>query len=247
MFLSLSEGSYAFLHATKRDVLDAIFPLFQKDLPFLKPHVLETGCFANLVCIESCGEITLEDLDPAFHFLQTTPTFPTYKVCVILNAQRMNRFCQNKLLKVLEEPPSKTLIILVTSSFYQLIPTIRSRLKTISFSKKEQDVTIPVETLKNITRLAFKKELKTMTLKDLIKNYSHHMIMKETLAFLFEAIKKDAGQKMLTVYQKACNFMMGAADTHLDPLFCVASFFETLSCHWNAKQPIHDDYDDLLD
>lgn len=247
MSLSLNEGSYAFLHARKGDVLDAIFPLFQKDLPFLKPHVLETGGFANLIFVESDGEITLEELDPAFHFLQTTPTFPTYKVCVILDADRMNRFCQNKLLKVLEEPPRKTLIILVTPSFYRLIPTIRSRLKIISFSKKEKDATVPTETLKNIARLAFKKELKTNTLKDLVKNYSHQVIMEETLAFLFESIKKEVSQKMLTVYQKGFDFMKGASDAHLDPLFCIASFFETLSTHWNAKKPIHDDYDDLLD
>ena len=41
--------------------------------------------------------------------------------------EKMNQSCSNKLLKMIEEPPSKTLFLLVSENEEQLITTIRSR------------------------------------------------------------------------------------------------------------------------
>lgn len=50
-----------------------------------------------------------------------------YKVMFIWMAEEMNPTCSNKLLKILEEPPARTLFILLTESSEQLLPTIISR------------------------------------------------------------------------------------------------------------------------
>lgn len=50
-----------------------------------------------------------------------------YKVMIIWMAEEMNAACSNKLLKILEEPPAKTLFILVTDSPDSILPTILSR------------------------------------------------------------------------------------------------------------------------
>lgn len=50
-----------------------------------------------------------------------------YKVMLIWMAEEMNPTCSNKLLKILEEPPAKTLLILVCESQEKLLPTIVSR------------------------------------------------------------------------------------------------------------------------
>ncbi len=55
------------------------------------------------------------------------------KVAIIDNAECMNPQAANSFLKTLEEPPSQTLIILIASNPYQLLPTIVSRCQGIRF------------------------------------------------------------------------------------------------------------------
>ena len=55
------------------------------------------------------------------------------KVVIINDAEKMNLQAANSFLKTLEEPPSKTLIILIASNPYQLLPTIVSRCQGIKF------------------------------------------------------------------------------------------------------------------
>lgn len=54
-----------------------------------------------------------------------------YKVFVIHRADRMNRWGANALLKVLEEPPPRVVLILLTSAPDQLLETVRSRCRPI--------------------------------------------------------------------------------------------------------------------
>ncbi|SKA89123.1 DNA polymerase-3 subunit delta' [Prosthecobacter debontii] len=55
-----------------------------------------------------------------------------YKLGVIVDADRMNEQAQNAFLKTLEEPPPRTLLLLLTPQPGQLLPTIRSRVIQIS-------------------------------------------------------------------------------------------------------------------
>lgn len=54
-----------------------------------------------------------------------------YKIMVIWMAEEMNATCSNKLLKILEEPPAKTLFFLISKSADALLPTIISRTKVL--------------------------------------------------------------------------------------------------------------------
>ncbi|MBL9002156.1 MAG: AAA family ATPase [Phycisphaerae bacterium] len=56
------------------------------------------------------------------------------KVFIVDEAELLAAAGQNALLKVLEEPPSRVVILLVTSSEDQLLPTIRSRSQRVYFS-----------------------------------------------------------------------------------------------------------------
>lgn len=56
-----------------------------------------------------------------------------HKVAVILEAQAMNPQAQNAFLKTLEEPPSRTVLVLVASAPDKLMPTIRSRCSRVQF------------------------------------------------------------------------------------------------------------------
>ena len=63
-----------------------------------------------------------------------TPIKGTKKVFIIDEAELLDETGQNALLKTLEEPPSGTTIILVTSRDDLLLPTIHSRCNSVSFS-----------------------------------------------------------------------------------------------------------------
>jgi DNA polymerase-3 subunit delta' len=57
-----------------------------------------------------------------------------YKVMIVWMAERMNNQCANKLLKMIEEPPPKTLFVLITESEDKILPTIKSRTQLIKFA-----------------------------------------------------------------------------------------------------------------
>ncbi len=56
-----------------------------------------------------------------------------YKVMLIWMAEKMNIACANKLLKLIEEPPNKTIFLLIAEDEEQIINTIRSRCQIVHF------------------------------------------------------------------------------------------------------------------
>src|SRR5690554_312594 len=62
-----------------------------------------------------------------------------YKVMIIWLAEKMNQSCSNKLLKLIEEPPDKTLFLLITEDEEALISTIRSRTQLIQVPLIDND------------------------------------------------------------------------------------------------------------
>jgi len=62
-----------------------------------------------------------------------------WKVFIILDAERMNDEASNALLKTLEEPTPKTVLILTTSRREQLLPTILSRCQPVKFDSLSSD------------------------------------------------------------------------------------------------------------
>ncbi len=62
-----------------------------------------------------------------------------FKVMIIWLPEKMHPACSNKLLKLIEEPPSKTLFILITENEESVIGTIRSRAQLINFPYIEKE------------------------------------------------------------------------------------------------------------
>ncbi len=61
-----------------------------------------------------------------------------YKVMIIWMPEKMNVTASNKLLKMIEEPPPKTLFILVTENAEQIIKTILSRTQLVKIPKVDE-------------------------------------------------------------------------------------------------------------
>jgi len=62
-----------------------------------------------------------------------------YKVMIIWLPEKMHVACANKLLKMIEEPPVKTLFILITENEEDIISTIRSRCQLITIPPIDPD------------------------------------------------------------------------------------------------------------
>ncbi|MFY9243861.1 MAG: DNA polymerase III subunit delta' [Polaribacter sp.] len=64
-----------------------------------------------------------------------------FKVMIIWMAEKMNTAAANKLLKLIEEPPNKTVFLLITENEEQIINTIKSRCQALHFpALSEQDI-----------------------------------------------------------------------------------------------------------
>lgn len=65
-----------------------------------------------------------------------------YKVMLIWMAEKMNSPAANKLLKLIEEPPEKTIFLLIAEDEEQIIQTIRSRCQIIHFSPLPEEAIV---------------------------------------------------------------------------------------------------------
>ena len=68
------------------------------------------------------------------------PNLSGKKVFIISEAEKLNTYSQNSLLKVLEEPPEYCTIILLCTRAEKLLPTIKSRCQMIRFGPIDQEV-----------------------------------------------------------------------------------------------------------
>ncbi len=72
-------------------------------------------------------------------FLRMTASEGGWRAVIIDDADTMNRNAQNGLLKILEEPPADTVLILIAHRIGALIPTIRSRCRVFHFAALQGD------------------------------------------------------------------------------------------------------------
>jgi DNA polymerase III subunit delta' len=87
------------------------------------------------------GLINVEEAEEIVKKLQLKSYEGGFKVMIIWMAEKMNAAASNKLLKLIEEPPQKTVFILVTEDEEQLLNTITSRCQALHFPLlSEQDI-----------------------------------------------------------------------------------------------------------
>lgn len=86
--------------------------------------------------------ITAGESDDLLRKLSLKSSQGGYKVSIIWLPERMNIECANKLLKLIEEPPSQTVFIMVCEDPDKLLETIRSRVQRIDVKK------LPNETIR---------------------------------------------------------------------------------------------------
>ena len=78
--------------------------------------------------------ITIDQTRDLMQQIQLKPTEAQYKVAVIVGADRLNPQAANAFLKTLEEPPPKSVLILLSTEPSRILETILSRCLRLNFS-----------------------------------------------------------------------------------------------------------------
>lgn len=79
-------------------------------------------------------QISVDQVRELIHAVNLKPTEAQWKVVVIVAADRLNTQAANAFLKTLEEPPSRSILILLTAEPQQLLETILSRCLRLNFA-----------------------------------------------------------------------------------------------------------------
>jgi DNA polymerase-3 subunit delta' len=112
--------------------IDPNLPVFRRNA---------SGGHADLITVERSwdekkkkrrGEIVIGDVRDIGQFLHLTPAEGGWRVVVVDCAEDMNRNAANAVLKVLEEPPRRSVLLLVSHAPGRLLPTIRSRCRRLA-------------------------------------------------------------------------------------------------------------------
>lgn len=107
------------------------FAHFLESGDFISPKILQDGL---LVEADEKGTIGIDAIRQIKNFLWQKPNVGPRRVVIIDRAELLTTEAQNALLKIAEEPPPSTLLILVTSDVDRFTPTLSSRLQKIYFS-----------------------------------------------------------------------------------------------------------------
>lgn len=86
------------------------------------------------------GQIGVDEAQEIVKALSLKSYEGGYKIMIIWMAEKINTQAANKLLKLIEEPPNKTVFILLTEDEEQIINTIKSRCQVLHFSPLPEQV-----------------------------------------------------------------------------------------------------------
>lgn len=104
---------------------------------------VKAGSHADLLTIERGFDekrkrlrtvIAVEDIRRITGFMGLTPAEGGWRVAIVDGAEEMNTASANALLKILEEPPARAVLLLVCAAPGRLLPTIRSRCRRLRLS-----------------------------------------------------------------------------------------------------------------
>ena len=111
------------------------------DLIMAGPYFTMAGWLEQMGGENQQAIITAGESDALTRKLSLKSSQGGYKVSIIWLPERMNIECANKLLKLLEEPPSQTIFLLVCQEPELLLETIRSRVQRLDVRRiSEEDI-----------------------------------------------------------------------------------------------------------
>ncbi len=119
--------------------IKSLFCLNKEKIPCercLSCQQIEKGIHPDVIYLKKEKErkdITIGQIRQLQKFLSLSRLSGSYKVALIQEAELLNKEAANSLLKTIEEPAEKVIIILITQDIHRIVPTIVSRCQVIRF------------------------------------------------------------------------------------------------------------------
>lgn len=102
---------------------------------------IATDNHPDIMVIEpESGSVKNQQVEGFQKFVSIKPYESNHKIILIEDADTMTISAQNRILKILEEPPSYVIIIMLTTNINRLVPTIRSRCLAMNFQAVPVDM-----------------------------------------------------------------------------------------------------------
>ena len=110
--------------------------------------LVAAGAHPDLVAVERSldpkrkrfrDEIVVDDVRALLNFFAHTPAEGGWRVAVVDAADELNSSAANSLLKILEEPPERGLLLLVAHRPGMVLPTVRSRCRPLRMGRLSDD------------------------------------------------------------------------------------------------------------
>ena len=92
------------------------------------------------------SEISVEAVRQGLQVFQLSAAFGGWRVAIVDAAEDLNRNSANALLKMVEEPPQRSLILIVSHRPGQILPTIRSRCRRLRLDPLSEDEIVQAAT-----------------------------------------------------------------------------------------------------
>ncbi|WP_282134885.1 ATP-binding protein [Seonamhaeicola maritimus] len=171
-----------------------------------------------------------------------------FKIMIIWMAEKMNVPCANKLLKLIEEPPNKTIFILITEDEEQIINTIRSRCQILHFPPLAENV-IKGALLKNYqideavaTKIAHQSNGNYNKACDLVYHDSEDIQFEKWFIYWIRSAFKAKGNK--AAIHDLISWSEDIAKTGRETqkqflLFCLDFFRQALLLNYNASDLVY--------
>lgn len=99
----------------------------------------EAGTHPDCIFVSGTDKTTVEDIKKIEEEAYLAANEADSKVFILEDVDEYNTACQNKLLKIVEEPPSGVKFVLTASSAGAVLPTVRSRVCTLSGNVKGKE------------------------------------------------------------------------------------------------------------
>lgn len=116
----------------KNPISDDFLPSW-REIIFKNPYFDLSQWLTHIDAGNAQGLIYERESDSILRKLNLKSFESEFKVMIIWLPEKMHQNCSNKLLKMIEEPPSKTLFVLVSEDEESVIGTIRSRAQLVKF------------------------------------------------------------------------------------------------------------------
>ncbi len=161
--------AYIFFGGEIEEILD----FSKKTANFLENHLFEITkrplSDFSIIYPNEKGNIGIDEIRSLQGFLYQTPVASKKRTAVIFGAQNLTNEAQSALLKIFEEPPPNSLIILICNEISGLMSTISSRAHKIYFPAISKPIKKEIYGNDENPEEAIKKILITLK-KDPIKN-----------------------------------------------------------------------------